>query len=119
MFFFKIEDILRVNIQLILENIQTFKVKSIELIDEEYKNNDYEPLIEKVGDILGDLPLMQAELLVISEDAIELPQHITVENKKLSGETNTVLFVGANVLTRPDVSTTDRNSNIFVTSEPL
>ncbi|KAI8441932.1 hypothetical protein MSG28_005604 [Choristoneura fumiferana] len=99
----KIDDILRVNIQLILENVQTFKVKSIELVDEEYKTNDYEPLIEKVGDILGDLPLMQAELLVISEDTIELPQHITVENKKISGETNTVLFVGANMLTRPDV----------------
>lgn len=101
---FQIEDILRANIQLILENIQTYKVKSIELVDEEYKNNNWEPLLEIVGDVLGDLPLVQAELTVFSEDPIEMPSHITVENKKLSGESNTVIFVGANLLKRPEVS---------------
>nr|XP_034827721.1 fatty acid synthase isoform X1 [Maniola hyperantus] len=99
----KIEDILRANIQLILENVQTYKVKSIELADEEYKNNNLEPVIETVGDILGDLPLVQAELSIFSEDPLEMPSHITVENKKLLGETNTVIFVGANLLRRPDV----------------
>ncbi|XP_053616908.1 fatty acid synthase-like [Plodia interpunctella] len=99
----KIEDILRANIQLIHENVQTYKVKTIELVDEEYKTNSTEPLIEQIGDILGDLPLVQAELLLISEDAIEMPQNITVENKKLSGESNVVMFIGANLLKRPDV----------------
>ncbi|XP_063541437.1 fatty acid synthase-like isoform X1 [Cydia strobilella] len=98
----KTEDILRSNIQIILENIQTFKVKSIELVDDEYKNNSLEPLITQVSDVLGDMPLMQAELLVISEETMEMPSNITVENKKISGETNTVLFVGANLLSRPD-----------------
>ncbi|CAH2232242.1 jg2964 [Pararge aegeria aegeria] len=100
----KIEDILRANIQLILENIQTYKVKSIELVDEEYKNNNLKPVMEIVGDVLGDLPLVQAELSVLSEDPLpDMPSHITVENKKLLGETNTVIFVGANLLRRPDV----------------
>lgn len=98
------EDVLRTDIQLILENIQTYKVKTIELVDEEYKNNGYEPLLEEIGDILGDLPLVQAELLLISEELIEMPQNITVENKKLSGESNTVIFIGANLLSRPLVS---------------
>ncbi|CAG4931996.1 unnamed protein product [Colias eurytheme] len=98
-----VEDILRANIQLILENVQTYKVKSIELIDEEYKNNSYEPLLEKVGDMLGDLPLVQPELLVISEEAVEMPSYITVENKKISGESNTVLFIGANLFGRPEI----------------
>lgn len=60
--------------------------------------------MEQIADILGDMPLMQAELLVISEEAIEMPQNITVENKKLSGESNAVTVVGANLLQRPEVS---------------
>ncbi|XP_045521971.1 fatty acid synthase-like [Pieris brassicae] len=98
-----IEDILRANIQLILENIQTFKVKSIEFVDEEYKTNGYEPIMDKVSDVLEDLPLIQPELLLISEDTIEMPSHIVVENKKVAGESNTVLFIGANLLNRPEV----------------
>ncbi|KAJ8712849.1 hypothetical protein PYW08_008153 [Mythimna loreyi] len=99
----KIEDILRANIQLILENIQTYKVKSIELVDEEYKKNGLEPILESVGEMLGDLPLVQAELLMISEEPIEVPSNITCENKKLSGESNTILFTGANLLGRPEI----------------
>lgn len=57
-----------------------------------------------MGDVLGDLPLVQAELTVYSEDPIEMPSHITVENKKVSGESNTVIFVGAHLLKRPEVS---------------
>ncbi|KAF9823811.1 hypothetical protein SFRURICE_006662 [Spodoptera frugiperda] len=106
----KIEDILRANIQLILENIQTYKVKSIELVDEEYKKNDLTPILENVGDMLGDLPLVQAELLLISEEPIEMPSNITVENKKVAGESNTVLFIGANLLSRPEVLTTAVNT---------
>ncbi|KAM3963796.1 fatty acid synthase-like [Aphomia sociella] len=99
----KIEDCLRANIQLVLENIQTFKVKTIEFADEEYKNDSLQPMIELIGDLLGDLPLVQAELLLISEEPIEMPSTITVENKKISTESNAVLFVGANLLKRDTV----------------
>ncbi|KAL0867964.1 hypothetical protein ABMA27_008631 [Loxostege sticticalis] len=99
----KMEDILRADAQLIHENIQTYKVKVIELVDEEYKRNNHEPILPILGDVLGDLPLVQAELLLISEEPIEMPNNITVENKKLSGESNALLFVGANLLKRDDV----------------
>nr|UEN71129.1 fatty acid synthase 1 [Glyphodes pyloalis] len=99
----KIEDILRANLQIVHENLQIHKVKAIELVDEEYKTNNLEPIIEIVSDILGDLPLITADLLVVSEDAVEMPSHITVENKKLAGETNNVCFIGANLLKRDDV----------------
>lgn len=79
-------------------------MKAIEYVDEEYKKHQMEPVIEAVADILGDLPLMQAELLVLSEDALEMPSNITVENKKLAQETNAVMFIGANLLQRPEVS---------------
>lgn len=97
-----LEDILRINIQLVLENIQTYKVRSIEIFDEEYKKNDLKPILEQVGEILGDLPLVQADLLLVSEDPVEMPDHIPVENKKLITETNVLLLVGANLLNRPE-----------------
>ncbi|XP_068623798.1 fatty acid synthase-like [Battus philenor] len=99
----KVEDVLRSNIQTILENIQTYKVKAIEVADEVYKENEFKPVMEIVGDILGDLPLVQPDLLIISEETIEMPNNITVENRKISGETNAVIFIGANLLERPDV----------------
>lgn len=98
------EDILRADIQLILENIQTYKVKSIEIIDEEYKKHSLESIMEKVADVLGDLPLVQADLTVYTEEPLEMPSNIVVETKKLVGEANTVIFVGANLLQRPEVS---------------
>ncbi|XP_041971751.1 fatty acid synthase-like isoform X2 [Aricia agestis] len=97
-----VDDILRADIQLILENLQTYKVKAIELVDDDYKNHNMKPVIETVQDILGDLPLVQPELLVVSENPLELPQHIPVENKKFFAESNVVLFVGANLLQRPE-----------------
>lgn len=78
-------------------------MKTIELIDEEYKANGLEPITEKVIDCLGDLPLVQVEALVLSEEPIEMPSNVTVENKKVSGESNAVLFFGANLMKRPEV----------------
>ncbi|XP_048482207.1 fatty acid synthase [Plutella xylostella] len=101
----KLGDILRANLQLVLENIQTFKVKALEYVDEEYKRLELAPAMETVAEVLGDIPLMQAELLVISEEALEMPHNITVENKKLTGETNAVVFIGANLFQRPEVLT--------------
>ncbi|CAH2098691.1 unnamed protein product [Euphydryas editha] len=99
----KIEDILRSNIQLLLENVQTYKVKSIEIVDDEYKSKGIEPIMDKVADILSDLPLMQADLQVFSKDAITMPTNINVKNKKLGEETNILLVIGANLLKRPEI----------------
>lgn len=100
---------MRSNIQLVLENVQTYKVKSIEVVDEEYKNNGIEPIIEAVADVLGDLPLVQAELSVFSENSIGLPSNITVESKKLTTDANALLIIGANLLQRPEVSIDEKN----------
>ncbi|XP_050353258.1 fatty acid synthase-like [Nymphalis io] len=99
----KIEDILRSNIQLVLENLQLYKVKSLEIVDNEYKIAGLQPIMDKVADVLSDLPLVQADLSVISEDSIELPSNISIENKKLIGENNIQVLIGANLLQRPEV----------------
>ncbi|XP_046963942.1 fatty acid synthase-like [Vanessa cardui] len=99
----KIEDILRSNIQLVLENIQTYKFKSIEIADDVYKANGLEPILDKVADVLGDLPLIQAELSVLSEDPIKMPSNISVDNKKLPSDSSILILIGANLLQRPEV----------------
>ncbi|XP_049870281.1 fatty acid synthase-like [Pectinophora gossypiella] len=112
-------DSLRAKLQLILENVNTYKFKTIELVDEEYKINSLEPVIEMVSDILSDLPLIQAELLVLSEEALTLPPNVTVSNKKIAGETNTVLFIAANLLKRSMVleeGTSTLKNDCFVLS---
>lgn len=58
---------------------------------------------------------MQAELLVLTEEKLEMPSNITVENKKVSGESNTVIFVGANLLKRPDVSNMFLQFTVLIT----
>ncbi|KAJ2952057.1 hypothetical protein O0L34_g4320 [Tuta absoluta] len=96
-------DILRCNLQLIHENIQTYKFKNIELVDEEYQNNNIQPISVEVAEILADLPLVQAEMLVLGDEQLTMPANITVANKKMSGESNAVLFIGANLLKRQTV----------------
>ncbi|XP_047538559.1 fatty acid synthase-like [Vanessa atalanta] len=99
----KIEEILRSNVQLILENMQIYKFKSVEIIDDAYKTAELKSILGKVAEVLGDLPLVQADLSVISEDPIEMPFNICKENKKLIGENNILLLIGANLLHRPEV----------------
>ncbi|XP_059048171.1 fatty acid synthase-like [Achroia grisella] len=99
----KLEECLRANVQLILENMPTYKVKTIEFIDVEYNNNNLQPIIEQIGEILADLPLVQAELMLISEETFEMSPTVNVDKKKLSGESNAVLCIGANLLNRDSV----------------
>lgn len=60
--------------------------------------------MEIVGEVLGDLPLIQADMTVFSEEPIEMPSNIVVENKKATAESNTIIYIGANLLRRPEVS---------------
>ncbi|XP_047538557.1 fatty acid synthase-like [Vanessa atalanta] len=99
----KIEDILRSNIQLILENIQIYKFKSVEIVDDAYKTNGLEPILDKVADVLGSLPLIQADLSVYSEATVKMPSNISVENKKLPGDRSVLILIGVNLLQRPEV----------------
>lgn len=89
-----------------MENIQIYKIKCIELADEEYRKNSLKPLLVKVGDIIKDTPLVQAELLFITDQNTEMPSHITVKNKQLQTDSNVVVCIGANLLSRDEVSIT-------------
>ncbi|XP_077295461.1 fatty acid synthase-like [Arctopsyche grandis] len=97
-----VRDIVRADVQIALENVQGIKVKSIELIDSATEPGT-EPLITFIRDALEDTPLLQAELLVIAEENLDLGVNVTVENKKLTGETNALLFVGSKLMERDEV----------------
>lgn len=98
-----VNDAIRSSIQLFLENVQTVKVKVLEYIDEATETSS-EPLITTIGNALCDLPLIQAELMVISEKKLDLPSHIHVDNKKLNTENNVNIIIGSQLLDRHIVS---------------
>ncbi|XP_046964245.1 fatty acid synthase-like [Vanessa cardui] len=88
----KIEEVLRSNIQLIIENMHTYKVKISEIVDDEYNNSGFEPIRNKIADIVCYLPLVQADISVISEKKL----------KVVRGNDNLIL-IGINILQRPHV----------------
>ncbi|XP_077296458.1 fatty acid synthase-like [Arctopsyche grandis] len=98
----KISDIVRADVQIALENVQGLKVRSIEMIDSATEPGT-EPLITLIRDAFEDTPLLQAELLVIAEEKLDLGVNVTVENKQLTGESNALLFVGSKLLERDEV----------------
>ncbi|KAJ8946537.1 hypothetical protein NQ318_004673 [Aromia moschata] len=87
----------RVIIQLILESALSYKVKSLELIDE-FTAKDVSPLTTIIKSVLKDLPLIQPYLKILSKTP--LVTDIEVEDKKLNSETNCLLVVASHILER-------------------
>nr|CAD7400388.1 unnamed protein product [Timema cristinae] len=100
------KDVIRLCVHIALENQLGIKVKSVELIDSETPS-DAEILSPEIAFILGDLPLIQAEINVLApptnEKAAELGSAIQVADRKLSGEQNCLLIVATNILGRTEV----------------
>lgn len=95
------EQAIRVNVQIALENEYKLKVKVVELIDEETREND-EPLSPLISDALGDLPLVKAEITVLSSKVGEVRDAV-VEDKKLPTETGCFVVVASNIFSRIQV----------------
>ncbi|KAK6640571.1 hypothetical protein RUM44_012267 [Polyplax serrata] len=82
----------------ILENVQTVKVKVVEVGD---SSSESVLLANHVASILGDLPLVQAEIIVLAANhpkASELVTGITIEDKKITAEQNCLAVVASNLL---------------------
>ncbi|CAK1589934.1 unnamed protein product [Parnassius mnemosyne] len=98
----QLQEAINVHTQLIHENVQTFKIKCVELVDEEYSKRKYTPIIEIVANCLDTLPLIQSELIIVSNESIEVSPRVKVEKKKEAAD-NATLCIGANLLQRTDV----------------
>lgn len=95
-----LEQSVRVNLQIVLENMPTIKVKVVELLDGSDEVQVIAPIVHKV---LSDMPLIQPEITVLSKNHLDLP-NVTVVNKNLASETDCHLVIGTNLLNRNIVS---------------
>ncbi|CAH0548595.1 unnamed protein product [Brassicogethes aeneus] len=95
-----IENSTRVNMQIVLENKFEIKVKVVELIDEDTMEDSL-PLGPLIFDVLGDQPVIQAEVTVLSKTPLEL-KNVTVEDNKLKSQTDCLVVVLSNALSNPE-----------------
>ncbi|CAG9771437.1 unnamed protein product [Ceutorhynchus assimilis] len=88
---------IRVNMQILLENLMSYKIKVAELIDDATRPES-EPLGEIISDVLGDQPLIQPDIRVLSSLNLE-----NVEDNSITTETKCNLVVGSNMLQRSQI----------------
>nr|CAH7737538.1 unnamed protein product [Callosobruchus chinensis] len=97
--YLKIEESVRVNIQIILENTLSTKVKCVEVVDQFTTNNS--PLSPIVLSVLEDQPLIQPNVTILSKTAIEGISIPTVD-KTLKTETDCTMIVVSKLSQKPE-----------------
>lgn len=97
-----LEQSIRVNMQIALENIMSVKVKVVEVPEE--VTDDYKFISPIVSDVLGDLPLMQPELSILYKTQIEVAR-VDVVDKDLKEEQNCLLLILNNLSQKPETLT--------------
>ncbi|CAH0385876.1 unnamed protein product [Bemisia tabaci] len=99
-------EVVRVAVQLALENLPSIKVKTVEMADA-FMNPDV-PLISTIlATSLGDLPLIQADITVLSASdnpvVADMAPGIQVEDRKLPGDQSCHIVVVSSIVGRPEV----------------
>lgn len=96
-----LEQSVRVMVQLAFENIQNIKVRTVELL-EDLSTENVDLLSKYVQLVLGDLPLIQADINILTtkQQHLEEMTGINVSEKKLVTESGCLLVVISNVLER-------------------
>lgn len=97
-----LQESVRVNIQLILENVTSMKVNVFEIFDEATSEN-VSLLSPIVSNVLADLPLVQPDVTVLSKNSLEL-DNVKVEVKPLPCNGSALLVIGTNLLQQPEVT---------------
>lgn len=95
------EESVRVNMQIILENLGGTKVKVYEVIDE---IANHEAIAGVVFDVLADQPLIQPDITVLTKKSLEIA-NVAVQQGFLPKEKEATLVIGTQLLTRIIVST--------------
>nr|CAI5841268.1 unnamed protein product [Callosobruchus analis] len=95
----KIEESVRINIQMILENTLSTKVKCVEIVDQFTTNSLL--LSPIVLNVLEDQPLIQPNVTILSKSAIEGISIPTVD-KTLKTETDCTVIVVSKLSERPE-----------------
>lgn len=96
-----VEQSVRVNMQIALENNYRLKVKILEIPDEEIQDNQ-SLLAPIIFEVLGDQPLIHADVTIFTQKPLEF-DNIKVSNKSFTAEDEALLIVLTNGLSRPKV----------------
>ncbi|KAI4485852.1 hypothetical protein M0804_006341 [Polistes exclamans] len=96
-------DLLTFSVHICLENVPNLMVKTIELIDENDNISEEKLASPLISDILGNLPLIQANVNIFAPTQKfteeEIPENINVlELKKLQFDDSALLTIGCNLL---------------------
>ncbi|XP_066251999.1 fatty acid synthase-like, partial [Euwallacea similis] len=115
-----LESAIRLFMQLALEHHCGLKVTVIELIDEATEE-DLQPIGPIINDVLGDQPLVHANVTILSSKNIET--NVTVENTNLKDITDTSVAVASRLLSRTSIFQKILNATketaFIITREPL
>lgn len=96
----ELEDSIRVNMQIFLENALARKVKVIELVDSFSKDDTL--LIPLIQSAFEDQPLITPMCKILTKTPIETT--IQIEDKPLSTEADCNIIIGSELFSRPEVS---------------
>lgn len=107
-----LEQSLRANIQTMLENTNSLKIKTVELI-EATAGDDYVPISPIVFQILGDLPLLQPEVLIYTKKSDMEIDNVTIEDKELNAEDSAYFVCGSNLLAKPEVKEANSHYTLY------
>lgn len=91
-------DAVRFIVQTAIENNPVLRVKTVELIDDP----KVKPVAVSFKEALEDLPLITAEISIISQNEDVKCDSVTVENTKLSAHTNCMFIIKSNATSDKD-----------------
>lgn len=94
-----LENSVRVNLQIVLENQAAIKFKVLEIVDDDLPKLDLlSPIVIKA---LGDQPLIKTDASILSNEPIEDISIPILPTKSLSSEKDCNLIIGTNLFSRP------------------
>ncbi|XP_063924636.1 fatty acid synthase-like [Zophobas morio] len=93
----ELEEVVRVNTQIILENTLEYHFKAVEIINE-FTDINSEHILCFVNKALADIPVVAPDLTVSSKAAINDTPGIKYETITLTPESNILLYIGSKIL---------------------
>lgn len=87
-----------------MENQYKIQLKVVEIFDKDDESKN-EPLGHLIFDAFSEMPLIQANITVVTDLALDL-QNVAVEKKPLTSFSEVLLLVARNLLEKQDVCNT-------------
>lgn len=88
-----LEESMRILIQIVFENVQNLHVRTVEMPDESFDTETRSLLSPLIFNILNDIPLVQADVNILTKQTIEVNEGISVADTVLDSEKGYVLIV--------------------------